>query len=139
MCLGFYLTSVSSDARCRSQHRMSASTFVSCRIRILATRLSATLASHPRIEPRASSSGFRPFILSNCTGLVRIRAFHSRDSVFPCLPRVRRRVPAVINLPPLGCRFSGVGGRQPWMPAGEAYNGDALVTPCTRQRSEAGI
>eukprot|EP00884_Botryococcus_braunii_P005152 jgi/Botrbrau1/14638/Bobra.0108s0001.1 len=35
---------------------------------------------------QASSSGFRPFILSNCTGLVRIRAFHSRDSVFPCLP-----------------------------------------------------
>eukprot|EP00884_Botryococcus_braunii_P013333 jgi/Botrbrau1/21/Bobra.0022s0017.1 len=86
MCLGFYLTSVSSDARCGSQHRMSASTLVSCRIRILATRLSASLARHPRIEPRASSSGFRSFILSNCTGLVRIRAFHSLDSVFPCPP-----------------------------------------------------
>eukprot|EP00884_Botryococcus_braunii_P008895 jgi/Botrbrau1/18006/Bobra.0784s0002.1 len=59
MCLGFYLTSVSSDARCGSQHRMSASTFVSCRIRILATRPSASLARHPRIEPRVCLSSFK--------------------------------------------------------------------------------
>eukprot|EP00884_Botryococcus_braunii_P007807 jgi/Botrbrau1/17027/Bobra.49_2s0083.1 len=258
-----------------------------------------TLAFFPWTQ--ASSSGFRSFILSNCTGLVRIRAFHSLDSVFPCPPAsstvsrcnfyftlkstflapvcrrrlrlLRRRrssrrrqtlhepeasssslspkaatppeeeeqpeatnspraggefslspkaetelaarvLPRVLcrvfcrfcmsspashlvscavcfplgaahflahcRMPPLTCsvpprtwtpdsprgqprglsqistaftacdwpivfllcrtlRFSGVGGRQPWMPAGEAYNGDALVTPCTRQRSEAGI
>eukprot|EP00884_Botryococcus_braunii_P022655 jgi/Botrbrau1/9073/Bobra.178_2s0005.1 len=59
MCLGFYLTSVSSDALCRSHHRMSASIFVSCRIRILATRLSASLARHPRIEPRVCLSSFK--------------------------------------------------------------------------------
>jgi hypothetical protein len=43
-----------------------------------------TLAFFPWTQ--ASSSGFRSFILSNCTGLVRIRAFHSLDSVFPCPP-----------------------------------------------------
>eukprot|EP00884_Botryococcus_braunii_P008894 jgi/Botrbrau1/18005/Bobra.0784s0001.1 len=130
MCLGFYLTSVSSDARCRSQHRMSASTFVSASSPHVSLPpwlgIHASNPGRPRPDSALSFcptapdlSGFGPFILE-------IQCFR----VFPRPSPCRAVIFAILGIPPSlqfvaeGCDSSGGGG---------AAGGDKLST--SRRRS----